>query len=282
MVLEIVIPERNEKGSVKDLVFTILSEDREKTLTQLHKEMKKKFGVSVSFQAVMKAVSSLVESDVLVRKRKLYSLNKNWIFETRSFFDKLYSEHFKVKKPMKRVEMGKEITVYTVHNLLELDKLWNELLMSWAKSERKDKRNCWKGRHAWWVVPRLQEEDLLHDFMIEQGVKTYNLWTRKTPLDRMAAKYYSKKNEHAKFRNKRDSEKDEHIAAFGDTLIKFEIPSVLSKKLDRIYSKTKRIEDLDVKEAIDLFKENVEIEFVVIRDRFLADSVKEDIISSFS
>ncbi len=282
MTLELVIPERSMKEkTTKDLVFSILAEDTSKTLTQLHKEIKRKYGFTVTFQAVIKAVNSLLSSHVIVKDEKKYSLNKDWIFETRKFFDKLYTDHFKVKKPMKKVELGKDLTVYTVTNLLELDRLWNDLLTAWAKDEKEDKRNCWKGKHAWWLIPRLQEEDILHDFMIKRNIKTYNLWTEKTVLDKLASRYYSRKNEFAKIKAQIKLTKDTHIAAFGDILIKFEIPATLSKKLDKVYKNTKKLEDLDIKHVIDLFKENTEIEFTVIKDKLIADKIKEDIISHF-
>ena len=235
MTIEIVIPEKNaEDRSTKDLVFSILSEEESKTLTQLHREIKRKYGVSVTFQAVIKAVNSLIKNKVITKTEKLYSINKDWVFETRNFFDRLYTEHFKVKKPMKKVELGRDIIIYTVNNLLELDRLWNDLLTNWCKEETKDKRNCWKGKHAWWLIPRLQEEDILHDLMIKSNIKTYNLWTENTLLDKVATKYYSKKNEFAKIK-RLNSKADKHITAFGESLIKFEIPQNLSKKLEILY-----------------------------------------------
>jgi len=281
MTIEIVIPEKNaEDRSTKDLVFSILSEEESKTLTQLHREIKRKYGVSVTFQAVIKAVNSLIKNKVITKTEKLYSINKDWVFETRNFFDRLYTEHFKVKKPMKKVELGRDIIIYTVNNLLELDRLWNDLLTNWCKEETKDKRNCWKGKHAWWLIPRLQEEDILHDLMIKSNIKTYNLWTENTLLDKVATKYYSKKNEFAKIK-RLNSKADKHITAFGESLIKFEIPQNLSKKLEILYKKTKKLEDLDIKKAIDIFKENTEIEVTLIKDKLLADKIKEEIIGYF-
>jgi len=281
MTIEIVIPEKNaEDRSTKDLVFSILSEEESKTLTQLHREIKRRYGVSVTFQAVIKAVNSLIKNKVITKTEKLYSINKDWVFETRNFFDRLYTEHFKVKKPMKKVELGRDIIIYTVNNLLELDRLWNDLLTNWCKEETKDKRNCWKGKHAWWLIPRLQEEDILHDLMIKSNIKTYNLWTENTLLDKVATKYYSKKNEFAKIK-RLNSKADKHITAFGESLIKFEIPQNLSKKLEILYKKTKKLEDLDIKKAIDIFKENTEIEVTLIKDKLLADKIKEEIIRYF-
>ncbi len=282
MTIEIAIPELNSKGkTTKDLVFSILVEDKPKTLTQLHREIKRKYGKTVTFQAVIKAVNSLLFNKVLVREGKLYSIDKDWIFETRNFFDELYKEHFKVKKPLKKVELGREVTVYTVNNLLELDKLWNDILTNWAKKETKDKRNTWKGKHCWWLIPRLQEEDILHDFFAKQKIKTYNLLTEKKLLDKVAVNYYLKKKEFIKINKKIKLESDIHVSAFGEFLMKFEIPKEISYKLEKIYKKTKNIEDLDLKKVLDVFKQNIEIEITLIKDKLIADKIKEDIISYF-
>lgn len=59
--------------------------------------------------------------------------------------------------------------------------------------------------------------------------------------------------------------------------------------MDIIYSdhckkrinKIKRLEDVDVKQVIDIFKENIMIELTAIKDKFLANKIKEEIISNF-
>ena len=71
------------------------------------------------------------------------------------------------------------------------------------------------------------------------------------------------------------------MTAFGDNLIKFQIPEIISKKLENLYLNTKKIEDLDIKHAIDIFKENAEIEFIIIKDENIANNFKDEIISYF-
>ncbi len=283
MTIEIVIPEKYIKDrSTKDLVFSILSEEESKTLTQLHREIKRRYRISVTFQAVIKAVSSLLSHQIIIKEGKLYSLNKEWVFETRNFFDKLYTDQFKVKKPMKKIELGKDVTIYTVNNLLELDRLWNDLLTNWAKKETEDKRNVWKGRHCWWLIPRLQEEDILHDFFTKQKIKTYNLLTSNKVLDKIAVSYYRNRKEHIRTNSKLRLKSDSHISAFGEVLVKFEIPTEISSKLEKIYQKTKRLEDLDLKKVLDIFKQNTEIEITVIEDRLIADNIKKEISNNFN
>ena len=229
----------------------------------------------------MKAVGSLVVKDILIREGMAYTINKIWIFESRNFIDKLYRIHFNVQEPIKKIELGKEIVVYTVNNLLELDRLWNDLLVNWAKEEKVDKRNVWRGRHCWWLIPRLQEEDFLHDLFSRQKIETYNLICSNTLLDKVAFNYYKKKGERAMIGKKTKLDKDNHLSAFGDFLLKFEIPETISERLEKIYKKIKKVEDIDLKQVLDIFKENQMIEVTVIRDKMLSGKIKEEIISSF-
>ena len=74
---------------------------------------------------------------------------------------------------------------------------------------------------------------------------------------------------------------DSHISAFGEFIVRFEIPKNISKKLEDVYRKTKRIEDLDLKKTLDIFKQDAEIEVTVIKDKMLADKIKGEIVSEF-
>lgn len=281
-MIEIALPEiHSEDKNVKDIVFSILAEGSPQTMTQLHREIKKRYGLSVSFQAVLKAVNVLLAKKILQRDGMLYSLNREWVFESRNFLDRLYRIHFNVQEPIKKVELGKQITVYTVSNLLELDRLWNDLLTNWAKKEEGDKRNVWRGKHCWWLIPRLQEEDFLHDLFNKQKIETYNIIGEKTLLDKIALKYYMNKKEHVKMSSKFSENGNVHVSAFGDFLVKFEIPDEISKRLDKVYAVTKSAEKINLKEVLDIFKENSLIEVTVIQDKMLADKIKEEIISEF-
>jgi len=282
MTLELVIPETDVKNrNTKDLVFSVLIEEESKTLTQLHREIKRRYGISVTFQAVIKAINSLLAHKVIIKEGKVYSLSKDWVFETRNFFDRVYTENFKVKKPMKRVELGKEITLYTVSNLLELDRLWNDLLVTWTKKETEDKRNVWKGRHCWWLIPRLQEEDILHDLFAKHNIKTYNLLSKNTALDKITVNYYKSKKEFIKVSKNIKLDSNLNLSSFGEYLVKFEIPKEVSGKLEKIYKNTRNNKNLDLKRILDIFKENCEIEVTVMKNKFIANKIKDEVVSYF-
>jgi hypothetical protein len=64
-------------------------------------------------------------------------------------------------------------------------------------------------------------------------------------------------------------------------LVKFNIPDSISAEIEKVYLKTKSIQEIDLKKILDIFKKNAEIEVTIIRDKMIADKIKEDIISYF-
>ena len=76
-------------------------------------------------------------------------------------------------------------------------------------------------------------------------------------------------------------DKDLHISSFGEFLVKFEIPEQISIQLEKVYAKTKRVENIDLKQVLDIFKETQQIEVTVLQDKMLADKIKEEIIGEF-
>jgi len=196
MTIEIIIPEKFKNLKVKDAIIYLLIEEKEKTLTQLHRSIQKK-GITTSFQAVIKATKLLVEQKVIINNNKKYSINFDWIIKNKIFFDNLYKNNIKINNKEK-INKNENITTYKVNNLFELDKLWWDLLIEWANKEEKNKINIWKGQHMWWLIPRIEDENYLREFLGLKNIKSYFILENKNYLDKIASEYYLKKNEKVK------------------------------------------------------------------------------------
>ena len=91
MSLEISLP-FGKKNNVKNLVFTILVNEYPLKIIELTNFIKKRYGKSVTFQAVRKAILELVRDEVLIKKDNEFQINKNWVKDAKETIDKLYSE----------------------------------------------------------------------------------------------------------------------------------------------------------------------------------------------
>lgn len=65
--------------NVKEAVVKILSQEWPLSLKQIHYNSARSFGLTVSYQAVHKAIKELVSEEIVVSTGKKYALNKEWI-----------------------------------------------------------------------------------------------------------------------------------------------------------------------------------------------------------
>lgn len=274
MTIDITIPEDLNNAKVKDIIIYILIDNKEKTLTQLHKKIKK-YGVSTSFQSVIKATKLLIEQKIIVSNNKLYSINFEWIKKNKEFFDKLYKENITIEKKEK-IKKQENITVYKVNNLFELDKLWWDLLFEWANKEEKNKINLWKGQHMWWLIPRIEDEDYLRDFLNRKKIKSYFILENNNYLDKIASEYYKNKKENVKIVKKKN-DLDEEINVFGDYILRFKRPTNIKEDIKKIYDNKK----IDFQKITSIFNKKTNIEITVIKDKFIAERITSELLKLF-
>ena len=72
-----------KSDSVKSLVFQILTKEYPLKLIELHNTIKRRYGKSVTYQGVRKAVTELIGESVLEAQGSVYALNPAWIEQTR-------------------------------------------------------------------------------------------------------------------------------------------------------------------------------------------------------
>lgn len=278
MALEILIPETGKEKKTKDMIFSILVDNPYLTLTLLQKKIKSLYGITITLQSIIKAINSLLENKVILKENKKYFINKEWVLDVKNYFDNLYFDVLNINNLNRKINYSKNVSIYFLDNLFELDRLWSDFLINWIEKEKKDKRNVWQGKHCWWLIPRIQNEELLHDQFDRYNVKTYNLISRNTLLDKLAYNYYTSRKESVKI-IKKDIAED--ISCFGDYVFKYKIPTQIYIKLEEIYLSTKSVDRLDINSINKVFKEKGEIEVTIIKDNFLADKIKTDIINQF-
>ena len=86
--------------STKDLIIRLLTEQKEMTNQSLFMAIKKKFGISVTYQAVRQALTELTIANVLTKNKKFYSVSIKWIKSLNEFshlLKKKYVDDFDIK-----------------------------------------------------------------------------------------------------------------------------------------------------------------------------------------
>jgi len=286
MAFEITTPQLGKtKKTTKDLVISTLMYNHPLTLTGLTKNIKRKFGASVTFQGVRKAVNQLLESGVITKEGKEYSLSRNWILDLRDFVENLQESYFTEKSGVREIQsIGEDIKVYTFDNLIDLDMFWNRII---AKLFDEDKEN--KGKkyyvqqsgHTWYVLANLEEETKILEKIKNYGIEFYTLVNGNSFLDRWCKKYYEEQSFFYKVKLGKKKDVSQYFAVYGDYVIQSEYPKDLSDSIDKLYKKAKDLGSFEVTKLIRLLRKRTTLKMTVTKNPVVAEQLRNYILFQF-
>ncbi len=282
MALRISLPFGN-KDNVKDLVFTILSAEYPLRIIDLMSLIKKRYGKSVTFQAVRKAVLELKKENVLLQENKRFLINKDWVIESKKELDNLYlSLTQPISKPRNLDSIKGQISVFTFNSLSEMMKFWQSIIDDWFDNLKKGDPNinAFQGAHCWEGLMYADKERIMMTRLKNKGIKSYALSIGKTPLDKYIWRFYAKTGIKVGFSPSTSSfDKSYYVATLGEIVIQARYPEELVKELDEFFKKNKSIDELDLSELSDIVNKKVNIQLTVIKDILMAKQINKSIIS---
>ena len=284
MTVSFTLPIVKQPTSVKDMVFSILMTRHPLSLMELLNTVKKQFNVSVSFQAVRKAVLELQKANVIVREGKKFQISKEWILELIKFGNDLQKNYFsKPESKLKtRLEVGPNVTVYTLPKLVDLDFVWNGIIHESLSNPQAPKIITFKSVHFWFMLVTLAQETELMKEMIRKGVKLYYICYGETPLDKWAVKMYSDIGINCiQMPKPKNFEDGLNIGTYGNYIIQSKYPEPIAKKIDAFFKSCKKIEDARLSTLTGIVTEELDIQLTAQYDLVVAASFRENVIREF-
>ncbi|HLD13049.1 MAG TPA: hypothetical protein VJB87_05690 [Candidatus Nanoarchaeia archaeon] len=282
MTLQIVLPFGKKKG-VKDLVFSILTKEYPLRLIELTNYIRKRYGKSVTFQAVRKAVLELLEEKVLITEGTGYKINKEWVKETKAVVDRIYSDIYEEQNVSPKIEsIEGEITVFTVHSLNEMMRFWQSLIADWFKQykETPPKLNVYQAAHSWEALIHLEKEREVMSKLKEKGIKSYALYTSNTPLDKSIKRFYESIGLKVVLKpSVKHFDRGYYVGTYSDMILQVRCPPELAKRLDNFFKKNKSLEDFDLQELSAITSKKELIKITVIKNAEMAKQINKSILS---
>ena len=191
MSIQLTLP-LGDKSNVKNLVFSILSHEYPLKIIQLTNFIIKRYGKAITFQAVRKACLELVKEGVLVKSDLGFSINKEWVKESKKTLDELYSQIYEEKTIPKKIDsIGDEVSVFTFDSINNMMKFWEDLINDWFKKFKQGdlQYNCYQGAHGWEGLLHSDTEKNTMEQLIHKGIKSYTVFTGDSPLDKYLLKF---------------------------------------------------------------------------------------------
>ena len=284
-MIELSIPQPGETSKqAKDLVFTILTKEKALSLIQLYNEIKKNYNVSITYQAVRKAVELMVEQQILIKQGKHYSLSKKWVLELKSFFDNLLTS-FDASKPVHSFsnELIKDnYASYTFNSLFDLDIFWGNILTYLAdnikSNEEKIAMNY--GHYIWWMLINLGRETQIYNHYSKKNIKLYFLWFRDLPLNHFFSDIYSKMG-HESLVKEQDVNPEIAFNTVGDTVVEVHYPKEIVKSLKNFFEKYSSLKEANMKEITDIVHKPCKIKLIIYKNKELAESINQRFLRYF-
>jgi len=278
MPLPITLPLVEKPKTVKDQVFTILSSKFPLSLIELANEIKRQFNKEPSFQSVRKAALQLTGEGVLLKEGKKFSFNRDWILSLIKFGNFLQKQYFTVHKEKAKVEVGPNMTVYTLPSLVDLDYVWNGVIRQALSDPKAPKVITFKAVHLWFLIATLAQETELMKEMIRKGIKIYYICYGNTPLDKWTVNMYNSIGVKIIIQPKpKDFDEGLNTGTYGNLLVQSKHPPEITKKLNNLFKKCKRPEDASLAQITDIVTEKAEIQLQVLDDPLVSATVREDI-----
>lgn len=284
MVSEVTLPWSN-KGSVEDLVFTILIKEYPLRIIDLMNFVRKRYGKNVTFQAVRKSVLQLLKREVLIEEKGKYKINKEWVLKSKTLIDNLYEELTTSKIKPKNIEsINGEISVLNFYSLNEMMKFWENLVDDWFKKFKKGDYNinCYQSAHVWEGFLHPDVETNLMSQSKKNGIESYNLIIGNTPLDKQISKFYSTLGLKVHIAPSNSSfDKSYYVGTYGDLIVQTQYPKQIVDLLDNFFKKTKSLKNVDLIELSNIVNKKIPMKLTIIKDLAMAKQINKSILSQF-
>ena len=281
-MLNISLPQLDKPKKAKDLIISILSMKPPLSSKKIYNEVKRRFGYSITYQAIHKTILQLLEEGVLVKEDMEYSINMQWIDEVSNFAEKLkesYEQKEKYPDGIIDMQTTDNMQMIIFNNFLSAETFNMKILDRYCFNPRNKEPCCAHIQHV--KRPVFQSGDAYETLRIFKKCKTkkYILVRGNGFLDKWSADFFK---DIAGYLLGIDVAKDYETYILGDTVTQLYIPPEISKKLDFLYANTKRIEDLKMPEVYtDIYERKCKAQLLIFKNPELAEQLRQKTLSYF-
>lgn len=222
------------------------------SVADLHAHLRKR-RTNITLQHLYRTVNRLVEAQIVIKAGTRLSINLMWLSYLQFFAErakKVLLEHrgSEIVFPLKEGER----TTFTCNSLLDLQALWNHLLVRLHQAAP-GKHLLKYYAHAWWQIGRYALDASFYRRITESGVRCHWLFGNTTFLDAYAAKQH-KDLMNARLTDDPPFPKEGYnLNVYGSHIFECIFPERITKHFDFIFHTVTSIEQLDLDVYNDVF-----------------------------
>ncbi|MBI4450797.1 hypothetical protein HY642_02370 [Candidatus Woesearchaeota archaeon] len=270
-----------ESRTLKDLACATVASEQPLTVKKLYNKLRRNYGVTATYQAVHKAVASLVMQGVLVKKHRVYSVNPHWVANLSRFVQDLQKSTARHSGIIDSKEEGQvqTLTFASMERALEFKKQLQKEFFE----RRPMQPMVYAGEDSHVISPLIYSERSLTLLNLISAAKAtcYLVVRGDTPIDRWCADYY--RNGGVLVRTGVKCAEHCDLLVLADRIVQIYIPVDIKEELDRIYQGAKRLSDVKIPELYNkVFKKKARVTVAITQNPALAEHVRQRIAGYFS
>lgn len=190
------------------------------------KTILKEQGINVTVQAVYKQLNTLLESEVILKNKKDYIINNEWIKSVSKIID---------VQEIELPEEGEKFT-YKFNSLQNLDAHWKHMAEAFNKILGNEPMFLYSYHQFWIYTPTREEsEKKFAGEFLNKKQYTFYVIGGVTELDKKYRNSF--KDEYYKVENFsiKSLKEKEHLLIIGNFIVNVKVPDEMTREIDRIY-----------------------------------------------
>lgn len=286
-MIELSIPQAGEETKTgKDIVFSILTQQQPLSTIEIVRVARREYNVGLTYQAIKKAIDTLVHQRVFTKEGKTYRINKQWLMSVKETVDKLLTSYDSGKqiKSFTTDFTKDQYAVYTLTSLFELDNFWDDILVYLTHHLQLTEHRSFVAQvhYTWWLLINLGREVKLFEGFVKDKIPSYNSVLCNVPLNKLAERSYKSMGVHFKIGSEKPK-KDEmvDVNVVGDNVIQVHYPQEIVARLADFYQKYKTTQEMSLREITQIVHTPCEIKFTVFKNREIAKNLRESYMKKF-
>ncbi|MBI2655607.1 hypothetical protein HYX06_04260 [Candidatus Woesearchaeota archaeon] len=282
-MLSIILPQLEHQKRAKDLIISILAMKYPLSSKKIFNEIKKRYGYSITYQAIHKTILQLLEQGVLVKENMDYSINMQWIDEVSNFVERMKESYEKQKKyPFGIIDMQttENMQMIVFDNFLSAELFTINLVDKYCSNLKSKEPCCMSIQHI--KEPTFQCGEALQKLRLykEAKIGKYILVRGNNFIDGWGKSFFKGVFECILGV---DVAKDYETYICGDAVIQLHIPIEVSKKINTLFSNAKSIEEIRVPQAFsDIYERKCKVQLLIYKNQEIAEQLRQKTLSYFN
>ncbi|MBP7708352.1 hypothetical protein KA107_01600 [Candidatus Pacearchaeota archaeon] len=275
--------ETKKDSTTKDQIINILGYEWPLSAKKIYFLLKRKHRLTISYQAVYKAIQEMCDDKILQKTKKDYQLDLTWVKKVHDETDMIRVNYYAIQKAAILEGKGNsnsEIKILAFKTWFDMEKYLYYLQKNSILGSTKKEDIFFCHSHEWRPLFYLRAEYNWIKKLTGQGNRIYTLCSGNTLIDKTMAKFYSSAGSNILL-NSSYSEEFETMV-YQDNVINIYLPNDLRKLLNDYFSCLKNMGEIDFNYLIqNIFEKECQIKVIVNKDAELATQIKKQLLSRF-